>query len=502
MGSAPKNRVFIGFAADSNDLGGGNRVNRLCAEVLRSDFDEAQSPGEAALQAHSFNWKAPLRPRRLFIDHGSFADASFWAYVAPTLRASDSIIVSSSVCARVAERFIEADGPMILNVPFSVDLRQFRPADDRGANRDAVADELGIPRDGPWLLVVSGFVRRKNHHLAVHFLQILQKEVPSVRLIMVGATPTQPASLNFRAAVEELALSAGVGSSIHFVGHLSQARLSALMAAADLLVHLTNCRLENFGLVVAEAMAAGLPVVAADWGGLRDLVVPGRTGFLARTYLTGNGPRTDWRSLIRPACELLRNAAAWAEFSRNSRMHAEVHLSDEAFRRRFGAAVTSALTRTIAHDGSPVLTSPGAELRMRTISLNAMHPEIRDAGDEYRLLMNVDGGRHYRVLTGAAASSEYPPRVGRQARLYPLVGYGEEGAAIRIDDPAWPAVITADPARLEVLRSIDGTKTLEEILCEQPVPSVIGGDAFVRAAQALVDEGLLCPIDDAGDRPG
>ncbi len=42
------------------------------------------------------------------------------------------------------------------------------------------------------------------------------------------------------------------------------------MAASGLLLHFSNCRIENFGLVVAEAMAAGLPVVAADWGASRS----------------------------------------------------------------------------------------------------------------------------------------------------------------------------------------------------------------------------------------
>lgn len=499
MGPVRKDGIFIGFEADQNDLGGGNRVNRLCAEVLRTDFEEVPSPRRAVLQAHSFNWKAPERPRRLFIDHGSFADAGFWTFVAPGLKTSDTIIVASSVCARVAERFIEARGPLVLTVPFPVDLGLFRPADDRGSTRRAVAEENGVPADGPWLLVVSGFVRRKNHHLAVLFMRALQKEIPGARLLVVGATPERPSSLAYRAAVEELARSSGLGPRVHFLGHLAQSRLSGLMAAADLLLHFTNCRLENFGLVVAEAMAAGLPAVAADWGGLRDLVVPGRTGFLARTYLTARGPRTDWRSTVRPACDLLRDRVAWVEFSRNSRKQAENRLGDQTFRRRFSAAVTTALKREIEYDGSPALTPAATELRMRTISLNALHPEIRDAGDEFRLLMITDEGRHYRFLTGPAASCEWPPRIDRRARLYPVVIWREEGAAIRIEDPAWPAVVAANPAQLGVLRASDGTRTLEEVLASQRVPPGAPGDATLRAAQALVDEGVLCPIGDGGE---
>ena len=58
-----------------------------------------------------------------------------------------------------------------------------------------------------------------------------------------------------------------------------QVKLQAL-AAADLAVSLVDNTQETFGLAVAEAMAAGLPVVASDWDGYRDLVRDGIDGFL------------------------------------------------------------------------------------------------------------------------------------------------------------------------------------------------------------------------------
>ena len=52
------------------------------------------------------------------------------------------------------------------------------------------------------------------------------------------------------------------------------------LTAADLAISLVDNPQETFGLAVAEAMAAGLPLVASDWSGYRDLVRDGIDGFL------------------------------------------------------------------------------------------------------------------------------------------------------------------------------------------------------------------------------
>ena len=55
--------------------------------------------------------------------------------------------------------------------------------------------------------------------------------------------------------------------------------------AADLFVSPSDSIQETFGLAVLEAMAVGLPVVASDWDGYRDIVRDGETGFLAPTLM-------------------------------------------------------------------------------------------------------------------------------------------------------------------------------------------------------------------------
>src|SRR5439155_13083402 len=151
-------------------------------------------------------------------------------------------------------------------------------------------------------------------------------------------------------------------------GSLPQERLRRLMAGSDLLVHLTNCRLENYGLVVAEAMAAGLPVLAADWGGLRDLVIHGETGFLARTFLSAHGPRTDWLSALPWATGLLMDRGAWAAMSRRARHEAVETLDRQTYRRRLCSAVRAACDERTdgVLPGRSTLSPGGQELMFRT----------------------------------------------------------------------------------------------------------------------------------------
>ncbi len=130
----------------------------------------------------------------------------------------------------------------------------------------------------------------------------------------------------------------------------------------------------------------------------------------------------------------------------------------------------------------------------RTITLNATHPEIRSTGDEFRLLMPLDAGRHYRWLTGPAASFERAPVITIHDRLYPVASWAREETGIRITDPAWPAILDAGPMDLDLLQDCDGSRTLDDLLQSLSIPEHNRAVA-VGAAQSLVDRGVLCPLE-------
>ena len=71
-------------------------------------------------------------------------------------------------------------------------------------------------------------------------------------------------------------------SSIQFIGPVDPIQRDALLRQAYVVIHL-NTIPERFGLVMAESMAAGVPVIAADLGSCREVIADGETGYLVNS---------------------------------------------------------------------------------------------------------------------------------------------------------------------------------------------------------------------------
>lgn len=137
-----------------------------------------------------------------------------------------------------------------------VDLSRFDPA-----NRDP---DLRARWSGGREVRLVGFVGRLAPEKQVERLAPLAGR-PEVQLVVVGDGPE-------RGRLERL-LPGAV-----FTGELRGDALATAYASLDVFVHAGEH--ETFCQAVQEAMASGLPVIAADAGGPRDLVLPGRTGYL------------------------------------------------------------------------------------------------------------------------------------------------------------------------------------------------------------------------------
>jgi len=159
--------------------------------------------------------------------------------------------------------------------PYVVDTERFaREAAALKRERDAIRESFGVPAGAQGILAVAKMNARGAPWDLLGAIEGIDR--PGLWTVLVGDGEELSA---LRSRVESRGL-----RRIVFAGYVPYARLARCYAMADVFVHAaTN---EPWGVSVHEAIASGLPVVASSRvGSARDLVLPGRNGFV---YASGN----------------------------------------------------------------------------------------------------------------------------------------------------------------------------------------------------------------------
>ncbi len=179
--------------------------------------------------------------------------------------------------------------------PHGGDTERFSPAHRSAEGRARLTD--GHP-EAPLLLYVGRLAAEKR----IDWLRPILDAAPGVRLALVGEGPLRPA------LEQQFAHTATV-----FTGYLKGHDLAQAYASADLYVFPSAS--ETFGNVVLEAMASGLPVVAARAGGPVNLVRDGVNGYLC------DAARPDL--FLAQTCHLAREHGERARLSQGARQYAQ-----------------------------------------------------------------------------------------------------------------------------------------------------------------------------------
>jgi len=106
--------------------------------------------------------------------------------------------------------------------------------------------------------------------------RLLRRVLAGTDLSPSGPSPSAEGDGPLRQYVVETARSM---PNVEYLGPRTAAETQALVGDAAVLVFPSECY-ETFGLVMVEAFARGTPVIAADMGGIREIVEPGRTGLV------------------------------------------------------------------------------------------------------------------------------------------------------------------------------------------------------------------------------
>jgi len=205
-------------------------------------------------------WRMTRRPATMLHEGKALADVTLlhlrhgnaWIF-----RDCVSIVPSRQQARDTARSHLVARG-LVHVVPNGVDATAFAPGD-----RDASRADLGLP-PGSIFVAVGRLARDKGFDVAVSAFARVAPSYPDAHLVIVGDGEQ-------RDALSALATRLGVASHVLFVGAQPAAKVASYLAASDVFLFPT-LREEAAPLVLPEAMACGLPVVASRKGGITEVL--------------------------------------------------------------------------------------------------------------------------------------------------------------------------------------------------------------------------------------
>jgi glycosyltransferase involved in cell wall biosynthesis len=230
-------------------------------------------------------------------------------------RAAAVTVVSAAMRAQVLH---ETPAASVAVLPMGVDTTQrFTP--DPASRREPAE-----------LLFVGRLVEKKGLRHLIDVLPALLTRHPTMRLTIAGFGPEQVA---LQQQVQQL----GLKAQVRFLGAVAQSQLPDLYRRASLFVapfvQARGGDQEGLGLVVAEAMACGCPVLVGDVPAVHDLV-NGDTGVIADVM--------DTAALAVAIDAVLSDPQAAAERARRARAHVLAHFSWDAVAANYRAVLLAA----------------------------------------------------------------------------------------------------------------------------------------------------------------
>jgi glycosyltransferase involved in cell wall biosynthesis len=182
-----------------------------------------------------------------------------------TNRLIDATIAVSELSRQELIENYSVQPSRIVTIRNGIDLTRFDAAFDVGAVRDG----LGIGEGDQVGVLVGAFVARKGHRYALRAVPAIRKRIPRFRMVFAGSGPLEQ---ELRAEAERM----GAPDAVVFAGFRRD--VPAVLAASDVL--LLPSENECLPMVILEAMASGLPVIATDVAGISEAVEDGVTGRL------------------------------------------------------------------------------------------------------------------------------------------------------------------------------------------------------------------------------
>jgi glycosyltransferase involved in cell wall biosynthesis len=187
----------------------------------------------------------------------------------PNLAGAAAVHFTSAQESRISERF--GTTPPDLIAPLGVPVPPIGTLD-----RTTIRQELGVTDDRPILLFLSRIEPKKGLDLLLPALEQLRSAGLDFQFVLAGANPQDPA---YEQGIRQQFEASSIADCTSIVGFVTGDRKRAMLQAADVFV--LPSYYENFGIAVAEAMVAGLPVVISDQVHIWENVLAADGGWVA-----------------------------------------------------------------------------------------------------------------------------------------------------------------------------------------------------------------------------
>jgi glycosyltransferase involved in cell wall biosynthesis len=188
----------------------------------------------------------------------------------------------------------------IVVIPNGVDTRRYRQAVDRAAVRRS----LGLGESDRLIAVVATLKEQKGHRILIDAAATVVRRCPEAHFLLIGDG-------ELRSALSSQISALRLEGHVHLLG--TRHDVANLLAAADLFA--LPSLWEGLAMALVEAMAAGLPVVATDVSGTRQVMIDGATGVLV--------PPADAERLAAALIALLENPVRAREMGAAGRNRVE-----------------------------------------------------------------------------------------------------------------------------------------------------------------------------------
>lgn len=251
---------------------------RMLGEIIRRNDIQVVNAHHFMSFVYSFyGCKVANRIKLLYTEHSCWEIETIpWRWKKTgqyLLQISDGAIGVSPSVSKGMQEIFRTTASKSFSIQNGVNLDLFQGSEKRSALRKS----LKIADNEKVIGIVANLKKVKNHLLLLQAFHELIKEIPDVKLILIGKGFEGDPD-NEEPAIRDFVAKNDLAPRVLMLGARSD--VPVLLSVIDLFC-LTSFK-EGLPISLIEAMAAGLPVVGTDVSGIRDVIVPGKNGFLVQ----------------------------------------------------------------------------------------------------------------------------------------------------------------------------------------------------------------------------